>query len=104
SSYTVPTPTTALYILSLHDALPISSVYSSGAAGVPRLRIHEPVEQASVAAPLARHRSCSSCSWEFTDCRSSQWQTTSASMTCTRSEEHTSELQSREKSRMPSSA
>src|SRR5690606_41501535 len=81
-----------LYTLSLHDALPISRVPSPGAAAG-RIRVAEPVAG-------TRHRAVRI----PTCCRREGWRTASPRLAarrglprgCGRSEEHTSELQSRE--------
>src|SRR5699024_12640741 len=87
-SHTPPTPT-APYTLSLHDALPIWCACSRGTSsspGTPSL----PAPAAAQTSPAARGRPCSPPSSAFRRCRE-----TTPSSPATRSEEHTSELQSR---------
>src|SRR5690606_40092301 len=95
------TPTTEIYTLSLHDALPISyarrwpgeSAATDGSAapwrrrqpGTPAAPGVAPHSAGSHPAPVARHGRETSSGAPYT-CR----------RRCTRSEEHTSELQSRE--------
>src|SRR3712207_9397029 len=76
------TATTEIYTLSLHDALPISTSPPGTTPGrTPR------------SAP--RRRSCSAARWSAAP-RTGRCRSTAGWATCGRSEEHTSELQSRQ--------
>src|SRR3712207_6869165 len=84
------TATTEIYTLSLHDALPISAwPTTSGSAS------SDPTSE-SAWRPASSPRSPSSCSTSPSASRRRDGRTTDWSTTPTRSEEHTSELQSRQ--------
>src|SRR3712207_8313486 len=85
------TATTEIYTLSLHDALPIAR--SSSARSRPRSReAHSRGAAAPPASASARARSPA----ELTPSSLSGQRPGTVSDTCSRSEEHTSELQSRQ--------